>query len=168
MIENYLTEAELFLKKMREKHLKRRKESNPNKPIATWVQDDIFLDKSVGKSLTIIFRTVGCRWAYQSGGCTMCSYLMDSSPSPISAENLKKQFDYAIEKHAKNLEEFSVKIFTSGSFLDEFEVPREAGEYIFERLEKLSEEGKIKEIAIESRPEFITEENLNQKSEKIK
>ncbi|AEF97213.1 archaeosine biosynthesis radical SAM protein RaSEA [Methanotorris igneus] len=164
MIENY---SELFLKKMREKHLKKRKESNPNKPIATWVQDDIFLDKSIGKSLTIILRTVGCRWAYESGGCTMCSYLMDSSPTPISAENLKKQFDYAIEK-VKDLDEFSVKIFTSGSFLDEFEVPREAKEYIFERLGKLEEEGKLKEIAIESRPEFITEENLKNIREYIK
>ena len=68
-----------YLKAMREKHLRRRKEKNPNYAIASWIQDDIFHDKTMGKSLTIILRTKGCRWAYETGGCTMCSYLMDAS-----------------------------------------------------------------------------------------
>ncbi|MDK2789950.1 MAG: archaeosine synthase beta-subunit [Methanothermococcus sp.] len=150
----------VFLKSMRERHLKRRKKPNPDRPIATWVQDDIFLDKTLGKSLTIILRTVGCRWAYESGGCTMCSYLMDSSPIEISVENLINQFNSALGKFKeqidKNPEGFSVKLFTSGSFLDDFEVPKEAREYI---LKKIGELG-VKEVAMESRPEYITDENL--------
>ncbi|AEH07554.1 archaeosine biosynthesis radical SAM protein RaSEA [Methanothermococcus okinawensis] len=151
---------ESYLKKLRNKYLKRRKKKNPNMPIATWIQDDVFLDKSIGKSITIILRTVGCRWAYESGGCTMCSYLMDSSPIKISAENIINQFEYALNKYReeilKNPEKYSIKLFTSGSFLDEFEVPKDAKEHIFKKLNELP----IKEIAVESRPEFINDYNL--------
>ena len=151
---------ESYLKELRNKHLKKRKKKNPNMPIATWVQDDIFLDKTIGKSLTIILRTVGCRWAYESGGCTMCSYLMDSSPIKISAENIINQFEHALNKYKeeiiKNPKNYSIKLFTSGSFLDEFEVPKEAKEHIFKKIGELP----IKEVAVESRPEFITDDNL--------
>ncbi len=151
---------EEYLKKLRNKNLKKRKKKNPNTPIASWIQDDVFLDKTVGKSLTIILRTVGCRWAYESGGCTMCSYLMDSSPTKINAENIINQFEYALDKYGdnilKNPKNYSIKLFTSGSFLDEFEVPREAKSYIFKRIDEIG----IKELAIESRPEYITKNNL--------
>jgi len=146
-----------YLKAMREKHLRRRKEKNPNYAIASWIQDDIFHDKTMGKSLTIILRTKGCRWAYETGGCTMCSYLMDASPVEITSENLKTQFDNVIEKNLENINKnVSVKLFTSGSFLDTFEVPLEIREYIFKRIEELG----VKEVAIESRAEFVTPENL--------
>jgi radical SAM enzyme (TIGR01210 family) len=150
-----------FLKKLREKHLKKRKPKDKNKPIAVWIQDDIYRDFSIGKSLTIILRTEGCYYA-KEGGCLMCSYLMDSSPEKITAENIINQFNYAIEKYKEkinNLKDFSVKIFTSGSFLDDREVPKEARDYIFK---KLSEFDNLKEVAIESRPEFIDEDKLNE------
>ena len=150
-----------FLRKMRERHLKKRKPKDKNKPIAVWMQDDIYRDFSIGKSLTIILRTEGCYYA-KEGGCLMCAYLMDSSPEKITAKNIINQFNYAIEKYRediKDLDNFSIKIFTSGSFLDDREVPKEAREYIFK---KLSEFDNLKEIAIESRPEFITEDKLEE------
>ncbi len=150
-----------FLKKLREGHLKKRKVKDKNKPIAVWMQDDIYRDFSIGKSLTIILRTEGCYYA-REGGCLMCSYLMDSSPEKITAENIINQFNYAIEKYKekiKDLKDFSVKIFTSGSFLDDREVPKKAREYIFK---KLSEFKNLKEVAIESRPEFIDEYKLEE------
>ena len=36
-----------LLRKMREKHLKKRKPKDKNKPIAVWMQDDIYRDFSV-------------------------------------------------------------------------------------------------------------------------
>ena len=150
-----------FLKKMRERHLKKRKVRDKNKPIAVWMQDDIYRDFTIGKSLTIILRTEGCYYA-KEGGCLMCSYLMDSSPEKITAENIINQFNYAIEKYRekiKDLKDFSVKIFTSGSFLDDREVSKEARNYIFKRL---GEFDNLKEVAIESRPEFIDEDKLSE------
>ncbi|ACV24614.1 archaeosine biosynthesis radical SAM protein RaSEA [Methanocaldococcus fervens] len=150
-----------FLKKFREKQLKKRKPRDKDKPIAVWMQDDIYRDFKIGKSLTIILRTEGCYYA-REGGCLMCSYLMDSSPEKITAENLINQFNYAIEKYKeklKELKDFSVKIFTSGSFLDDREVSKEVRVYI---IKKLSEFDNLKEVAIESRAEFIDEEKLKE------
>ncbi|XRO75690.1 archaeosine biosynthesis radical SAM protein RaSEA [Methanocaldococcus sp. 28A] len=150
-----------FLKKFRERHLKKRKPMDKNKPIAVWIQDDIYRDFNIGKSLTIILRTEGCYYA-KEGGCLMCSYLMDTSPEKITAENIINQFNYAIEKHKEKLEDlkdFSVKIFTSGSFLDDREVPKEARDYIFKKLREFCN---LKEVAIESRPEFIDADRLNE------
>ncbi|BAP63194.1 archaeosine biosynthesis radical SAM protein RaSEA [Methanococcus maripaludis] len=146
-----------YLKNIREKHLKKRKERNPDYPIAVWIQDDVFRDKTFGQSFTIILRTKGCRWAYESGGCTMCSYLMDASPAEITSENLKNQFDSAVEKYKDQLNKnMSIKLFTSGSFLDTFEIPLETREYIFKRIEEMG----AKEVAIESRAEFVTPKNM--------
>ncbi|MBW9221641.1 archaeosine biosynthesis radical SAM protein RaSEA [Methanothermococcus sp. SCGC AD-155-C09] len=149
-----------YLRELRNKHLKKRKKKNPNVPIAAWMQEDIFLDKKIGKSLTIILRTVGCRWAYKEGGCTMCSYLMDSSPLNITSENIINQFDHALQKYGNeiynNPKSISIKLFTSGSFLDEGEIPKDARKYILKKIKELD----IKEVAIESRPEYITENNL--------
>ena len=145
---------EEYLKEIRTYHLKNRKATDTNIPIATWIQEDIFLDGSIGKSLTIILKTVGCSWAYKSGGCTVCSYLMDSSKNKVSENDIIEQFNRGINS-GKNYQ--SVKIFTSGSFLDDFEVPIECRKYIFKKLGKLP----IKDISIESRPEYITDENLS-------
>ena len=150
-----------ILKKIRESHLKRRKIKDKNRPIAVWMQDDIYRDFKIGKSLTIILRTEGCYYA-KEGGCLMCSYLMDSSPEKLTAENIINQFNYAIEKYKddlKNLRDFSVKIFTSGSFLDDREVPKEARIHIYKELSSFDN---LKELAIESRPEFITENRLSE------
>ncbi|ABR55638.1 archaeosine biosynthesis radical SAM protein RaSEA [Methanococcus aeolicus] len=151
---------EKYLKELRNRHLKKRKEKNPDRPIATWVQDDIFRDKTNGKSITIILRTVGCKYAYDTGGCTMCSYLMDSSPIKITSENIINQFNGVLDKYKEELENnsknYSIKLFTSGSFLDEFEVPNDAMEHIFKTIGELN----VKEVAIESRPEYITNETM--------
>ncbi len=151
---------EKYLKQLRNKHLRKRKGKNPNYPIASWTQDDIFRDGTIGKSITIILRTVGCKYAYNTGGCTMCSYLMDSSPVEITSENIINQFNSVIDKYKKeiieNSKNYSIKLFTSGSFLDDFEVQKEGMEYIFKTIGELN----IKEVAIESRCEYITEENL--------
>lgn len=151
-----------YLRGLRNKNLKTRKGKNPNLPIAVWMQEDIFLDKKIGKSLTIILRTVGCRWAYKDGGCTMCSYIMDSFPSNITSENIINQFDYALQKYGSeihsNPKDISIKLFTSGSFLDDGEIPGDARKYILKKIKELD----IKEVVIESRPEYITENKLEE------
>ncbi|WP_423791906.1 archaeosine biosynthesis radical SAM protein RaSEA [Methanocaldococcus indicus] len=127
-------------------------------PIAVWMQDDIYRDFSIGKSLTIILKTKGC----SHRKCVFCSYYLDSANEEVSKEDLIKQFNYAINKYndkIKNLKDFSVKIFTSGSFLDDNEVPKEVREYIYK---KLSEFKNLKELAIESRAEYITDKKLEE------
>jgi radical SAM enzyme (TIGR01210 family) len=100
--------------------------------------------------LTVILRTVGCRW----NRCTMCAYASEGAPA--TAEDLMVQFNEAMKKLSS--EDQVVKIYTSGSFLDPLEMPNEARVKI---LDDLHSRG-IKKLVIESRPEYITPERVEE------
>jgi hypothetical protein len=125
-------------------------------PSAVWSEPDLLVannEYEKTRALVIILRTVGCGWARRSG-CSMCGYLKDSSPKPASTKNLLMQIDKAMKNY--NGEEI-VKIFTSGSFLDYEEIPREAQKMIFEKIKMKTKAEKMKKLSIESRPEFVTD-----------
>ncbi len=125
-------------------------------PIAVWLKEDIYRDFTAGKALTIILKTSGCSYRR----CVFCSYYLDASEKQPTPEELINQFEKALSKYnLKDLDTFSVKIFTSGSFLDDNEVYKEVREYIYKRL---SEFENLKELSIESRAEFITEKKLKE------
>ncbi|MCQ2055898.1 MAG: archaeosine biosynthesis radical SAM protein RaSEA [archaeon] len=113
---------------------------------ALWKEKDM-VDGKVVDTMVIIMRTNGCVWA-KSGGCTMCGY-HSASLRNVTPENLLKQLDQALLHY--DGEPF-VKIYTSGSFLDENEVPAKVRKDIFESFSE------CKRILFESRPEFVTEE----------
>lgn len=100
--------------------------------------------------MVIILRTSGCKWAKISG-CTMCGY-KESSLSNITCDNLNDQLNQAISKYEK---EPFVKVYTSGSFLDEREVPLEIRNRFFDTFTN------CKRILFESRPEFIKPDAIN-------
>jgi radical SAM enzyme (TIGR01210 family) len=122
-----------------------------SKPVRYWSEKDI-LDGKIVDVYVIIFRTRGCSWALKSG-CTMCGYFNDSMWSKISDKDLLKQFDRAMDNYSG---EKYVKIFTSGSFLDDNEINPKIRNEI---LSKLTEEAD--KISVESRPEYITNEKLS-------
>ena len=130
------------------------KPSPVDEPAASWTGVDLINGAQV-KTLTIIFKSAGCRWG-KAGGCTMCGYVYDCASQPPSLEDYKAQLAKALRK-AENFSEFMVKIFTSGSFLDEQEVPREARDAI---LETLANDPRIIKVLVETRPNFVTEENV--------
>jgi archaeosine synthase beta-subunit len=116
-------------------------------PVSIWRSQDLLGGEPVA-SLTMILRTVGCRW----NRCTMCGYA--SVGAPATAKDLIAQFERAIQRSSPEVRE--VKIYTSGSFLDPQELPVSARDAILCRLEELG----IKRLVIESRPEYITPENV--------
>jgi len=93
--------------------------------------------------MVIVLRTSGCRWSHISG-CSMCGYFKETYDATYS--DIKKQIDEAYKKYEG---EKIVKFFTSGSFLDERELPKDLQTYAIEKFSK------AKKIVIESRPEFI-------------
>lgn len=97
--------------------------------------------------LTAIIKTRGCSWKK----CYMCSYWSESRA--LSDDALKFQIDQIFEKIG-DIE--ILKIFTSGSFLDEREISPELRAYLMDRCR----ESGIKKLIIESRPEFIEVEKL--------
>lgn len=130
----------------------RIKPSASNVPSAVWTGVDLFNDREIN-TLTIIFKTSGCWWG-RLGGCTMCGFVYDSAQTPPSEADLEAQLDRALSKVA-DFDEFMVKIFTSGSFLDEREIQPDVRKHI---LRRLGNDVRIPKIIVETRPEFIVNE----------
>jgi len=124
----------------------------PDRPTAVWTGRDILDGKPIA-ALTVIFQTTGCRW----NNCTMCGYVYDSSRKAPSHDELMKQFENALLRCRD--EEFIVKIFTSGSFLDDGEVPSETRK---EMLSRLGADVRVKKVIAETRPEYVTQEKVSE------
>jgi hypothetical protein len=86
------------------------------------------------------------------GTCIFCGYGRIRGPTPNETE-INRCFD----DFFRALEEDEVKIFGSGSFLDERQIPRESRLYFIKKCR----EKKLERITIESRPEYITEDSLS-------
>ena len=89
----------------------------------------------------------------------MCSYLLDGSDKNPTEEELLLQFQSAMSKLDKQTAPLSVKIYTSGSFLDSDEIPASARNQM---LEFISNDDRIKEVVLESRPEYVTDSVLTE------
>ena len=118
--------------------------------VKCWSEKDV-LNHRITDTFVIILRTKGCTWSLKSG-CTMCGYFNDSLLDEIADKDLLKQFELAIKNYKG---ERFVKIFNSGSFLDDKEISPKVRLEILNILSK-----KVKKISVESRPEYITDKIL--------
>ena len=128
---------------------------DPREPTRVWLDEDNTPD-GVYQSLTIILNTGGCRWA-RAGGCTMCGYVAESvEGGSVAHEDLMAQIQHCLDHEAENSDEQSglIKIYTSGSFLDEREVPAETRQAIAETFDDRER------IVVESLPDFVDEETV--------
>lgn len=152
------------LRKLRKNSLKAiptLTEKDLNNPVSYWIKEDRLL-KEVGREFTIILRTRGCKWALgDQGGCTMCGYIKDSYTKDINPQYIKNQFLKAwnakIEEIKADNNNFILKIFNSGSFFDDDEIPEEIRDFIFEKISHID---KIQEVVVESRVEFLDEKKI--------
>ncbi|MFB6120435.1 MAG: archaeosine biosynthesis radical SAM protein RaSEA [Halobacteriaceae archaeon] len=128
---------------------------DPEEPTRVWVDEDNTPD-GVRESLTIILNTGGCRWA-RAGGCTMCGYVAESvEGGSVAHEDLVAQVDAALDHEAEHAERPAplIKIYTSGSFLDEREVGAETRDYVAETF------ADRERVVVESLPDFVSREKL--------
>jgi archaeosine synthase beta-subunit len=126
--------------------------------IRCWSEDDV-LDNQPCKALVVILKTRGCTWAL-AGGCTMCGYANESAWAKVTEDQLVAQFERAWRKYQG---EELVKIYTSGSFLDRFEVMPGAQKRILSIIGKADPATGRKaprKVAVESLPGFVTDEAL--------
>jgi len=128
------------------------KTRDPRKPVRFWSEKDV-LDGKIIDAYVIIFRTRGCSWALKSG-CSMCGYFNDSMWEDVSDEDLISQLNLAMSKYSG--EKF-IKIFTSGSFLDDSEIKPKVRKEILKNLTENAEK-----ISVESRPEYINDKTLKE------
>ncbi len=94
----------------------------------------------------IILNSGRCMW----GKCIFCGW--GRLEYPVDVDRLKRYFDREINKGKID----TLKIFASGSFLDDRQFSREFRKYVVKRCKKKG----IKHLVVESRPEFITDETL--------
>ncbi|WP_255170460.1 archaeosine biosynthesis radical SAM protein RaSEA [Natrononativus amylolyticus] len=140
---------------MREIRSRKEASYDPHEPTRVWLDEDNTPD-GVRRSLTIILNTGGCRWA-RAGGCTMCGYVAESvDGGSVSHEALMDQIDVCLAHEAAEADEPAelIKIYTSGSFLDEREVGARTREAIAETF------ADRERIVLESLPDFVDREKI--------
>ena len=137
-------------KAMREIRARKDETHDPTEPTRVWLDEDNTPD-GVYDSLTIILNTGGCRWA-RAGGCTMCGYVAESvEGGSVSHDHLMTQVEKCLDHEREHAEDPAgqIKIYTSGSFLDEREVGAETRRAIAETFADRDR------IVVESLPDFI-------------
>jgi radical SAM enzyme (TIGR01210 family) len=123
---------------------------DPHEPTRVWIDEDQTPD-GVSQSLTIILNTGGCRWA-RAGGCTMCGYVAESvEGGSVTHDALMNQIDACLAHERENADDPAdlIKIYTSGSFLDEREVGAESRRAIADTF------ADRERIVVESLPDFV-------------
>ncbi len=145
---------------MREIRSRKDETYDPTEPTRVWLDEDNTPD-GVYDSLTIILNTGGCRWA-RAGGCTMCGYVAESvEDGSVAHEDLMTQIDTCLAHEREHAEELGsdgvagqVKIYTSGSFLDEREIPARTRVAIAETFAQRDR------LVVESLPDFVDEHKI--------
>jgi radical SAM enzyme (TIGR01210 family) len=140
---------------MREIRGLKEKHYDPHEPTRVWLDEDN-TPGGVYDSLTIILNTGGCRWA-RAGGCTMCGYVAESvEGGSVAHDALMDQIQVCLDHEADNADEPAelIKIYTSGSFLDEREVGAETRQAIAETFSDRER------IVVESLPDFVESEKI--------
>jgi radical SAM enzyme (TIGR01210 family) len=104
-------------------------------------------------AFVLILRTRGCYWADQKG-CSMCGYAKDTLGRSATPEELGRQIYQAMLRYRG---EPYVKIYTSGSFLDDREVDPATRRRLVHGFE-----GRARRFLFESLPEFVTESTVGE------
>jgi radical SAM enzyme (TIGR01210 family) len=115
-----------------------------------WVEDEAIGEERVS-AFVLILKTRGCYWADQKG-CSMCGYAKDTLGRSATPEELGEQLDRALGRYRG---EPYVKVYTSGSFLDDREVDAESRRRLVSAFS-----GKARRLLFETLPEFATVESL--------
>jgi radical SAM enzyme (TIGR01210 family) len=146
---------------MRDIRSEKEKTYDPHEPTRVWIDEDN-TPNGVRQSLTIILNTGGCRWA-RAGGCTMCGYVAESvEGGSVAHDALMDQIQVCLDHEAEEADGPSelIKIYTSGSFLDEREVGAETRDAIAETF------ADRERIVVESLPDFVDVDKLEDFTER--
>jgi archaeosine synthase beta-subunit len=132
--------------------------------LPTWEEPVSIREKKVymkGRTTNALILTLtptGCEWAGSNGGCTMCGEFSGSmGGNKIPSEYHISQFASGIVHHLPRTKASWIRIFNEGSFLNPREIDPLALKIIITLVSMIKG---VERITIESRAEYITEENL--------
>jgi len=115
-----------------------------------WVEAEAIGPERVS-AFVLILKTRGCYWA-DAKGCSMCGYAKDTLGRSATPEELGEQLARALARYRG---EPYVKVYTSGSFLDDREVDPESRRRLVRAFS-----GSARRLLFETLPEFATAERL--------
>jgi archaeosine synthase beta-subunit len=115
-----------------------------------WTEPEALGEERI-RAFVLILRTRGCYWA-DLKGCSMCGYAKDTLGRSATPEELGQQLDAALRVYRG---EPYVKIYTSGSFLDDREVDPGSRQRLVEGFSHGA-----RRLLFETLPEFATAETL--------
>ena len=126
----------------------------------TDIREELF-DGVNYKRAVVYLMSSGCEWALKNAeGCTMCGHLARQAriDKTISVDDFLQQFEKAFQKI--DFKKYPLlNLYNNGSFLNDNEIPAEARR---EMLKKINTNPNIKMLVLETRPEFVTEENVEE------
>ncbi|MFX1452391.1 MAG: archaeosine biosynthesis radical SAM protein RaSEA, partial [Promethearchaeota archaeon] len=95
--------------------------------------------------------------------------VQDANINEVEPNQIINQFNYALQNKLDEIEidkdNYIIKIFNSGSFLDKNEVAQDVRSYLYNKIAEIK---KIKEVVIESRVEYISSEKLEEIRDSLK
>ncbi len=118
--------------------------------VNAWVEEEAIGAERVS-AFVLILRTRGCYWA-DAKGCSMCGYARDTLGRSATPAELTAQLGRALGRYR---DEPYVKIYTSGSFLDDREVDPASRAAVAGAFS-----GRARRLLFETLPEFATPETL--------
>jgi hypothetical protein len=133
----------------------RKRESWDADELATvYTTPECLPDGTVCQATTVIFRTKGCVWWWNSG-CTFCGYFNDVRDD-VTYDNLMAQWQSAKDQTNDFEGSEVIKVYTSGTFFEDRENPPEWQEAI---LRETNERGL--RLIVEARAEMCTPEKMS-------
>lgn len=118
--------------------------------VNAWVEREALGGERV-EAFVLILRTRGCYWA-DLKGCSMCGYSRDTLGRSARPEELAEQLAHALGRYRG---EPYVKVYTSGSFLDDREVDPGSRAALARAFS-----GRARRLLVETLPEFATPERV--------
>ena len=115
-----------------------------------WVEPEAIGSDRI-RAFVLILLTRGCYWA-DVKGCSMCGYAKDTLGRSATPDELAEQLARALARYA---DEPYVKIYTSGSFLDDREVDPASRSAIVSAFS-----GRARRLLFETLPEFVESERV--------
>ncbi len=101
----------------------------------------------------VVIPTRGCTWALsKNGGCSMCGYINDSSrDQSIPVDNILDKIRNFL-KSTNPDKSVEIRLFNSGSFFDNLDVPEDLRKRIISLINNYSN---VKKLIVESRPQYL-------------
>jgi len=122
--------------------------------------DDAYDGQAI-RRLMFCYRTIGCEHYRKTGGCSMCAFPEHSTLGVhVPNDALQAQLEFELDRIDFIAEGISeLDLFCAGSFFNDEEVPPPVRRHAYNRAREL---GCLKKLLVESRPEYICDEKIEE------